>query len=559
MRRSLCLALLLIPTLSLAAVHRVPSQFVTIQAGIDACLEGDTVLVAAGTYSGVGNRDLEMGGANLVLLSEMGLESTVVDCEGEGRGFYFDAGLDSASLVDGFTVRRGRTMGNGGGLFCREASPTLRNIRIEHCRVFGYYWASGGGAYFQNSQSRLESVTFAADSVIVLAEEIEGGAAGGGLYASSSSLVMSDCRFESNDLCVVGHGGLNGHETRGAGLFLYDSEATITSSSFVGNKAGTSYAPGGSQGGGIYIALGSAQLAGLTLVGNQAELGAAIQCGSGTEVLLDSSIVSFNQVGEAVSTEVAVTCSTFWANGGSDDMHMGANGNFHADPLFCDLDGDDLRLDPASPCLPANNDCGVLIGARGPGCADTPVFLAGFTASPSPGSVDLSWRLGAEEPAAEFALQVEQDGTTWQVLWQQVGSDSYSAHDDNPSLASGGQVTYSLSGRLSGEDWQLLRTLTVELPPAGGARLLTPHPNPFNPATELTFVVPEPATVSLTIYDLVGHRVVRLINDEPYNGGRYAATWNGRGEAGRQMPSGVYFVRFVAGTKREEARLVLLK
>ena len=54
----LCAALLL-PAAARAATLNVPAQYPTIQAGVNAAVNGDTVLVADGTYSGPGNRDID--------------------------------------------------------------------------------------------------------------------------------------------------------------------------------------------------------------------------------------------------------------------------------------------------------------------------------------------------------------------------------------------------------------------------------------------------------------------------------------------------------------------
>ena len=77
-------------------VVRVPDDYETIQAGINVACEGDTVLVAPGTYTGQHNRDIDFLGKNLVLLSEGGPEVTIVDCQAtesdRHRGFFVHRG-----------------------------------------------------------------------------------------------------------------------------------------------------------------------------------------------------------------------------------------------------------------------------------------------------------------------------------------------------------------------------------------------------------------------------------------------------------------------------------
>lgn len=75
-----------------ATVHHVPSEYPTIQAGLNSAACGDTVLVASGTYH---EHDIVMANG-VQLLSEAGAESTIVDADGIGRVFYC-ASLDSAA------------------------------------------------------------------------------------------------------------------------------------------------------------------------------------------------------------------------------------------------------------------------------------------------------------------------------------------------------------------------------------------------------------------------------------------------------------------------------
>ena len=67
-------------------------------------------------------------------------------------------------------------------------------------------------------------------------------------------------------------------------------------------------------------------------------------------------------------------------------------------------------------------------------------------------------------------------------------------------------------------------------------------PNPFNPTTALNLALPVGGPVELSLYNMVGQRVVTLLN-RPLEAGHYSVLWNGRDETGQSVSAGVYLYR----------------
>jgi hypothetical protein len=110
-------------------------------------------------------------------------------------------------------------------------------------------------------------------------------------------------------------------------------------------------------------------------------------------------------------------------------------------------------------------------------------------------------------------------------------------------------------------DPTLFEGLPAAVPGTGPATrrfLETARPNPFNPRTEIAFVAPGGGRVRVGIYDLRGRRVRELV-DEDLAAGRHLRTWDGRDDAGRAMPSGVYLVRLRVGDVSEALKLTLAR
>ena len=110
--------------------------FCTIQQGIDAAYDGDTVLVLDGTCTGDGNRDLNFGGKAITMISENGPDNCIIDCQGTEvdphRGFYFHREEGSDSILSGLTIINGYAPPYpfswrpcGGAIYTGDSSPTI--------------------------------------------------------------------------------------------------------------------------------------------------------------------------------------------------------------------------------------------------------------------------------------------------------------------------------------------------------------------------------------------------------------------------------------------------
>jgi DNA-binding beta-propeller fold protein YncE len=84
------------------------------------------------------------------------------------------------------------------------------------------------------------------------------------------------------------------------------------------------------------------------------------------------------------------------------------------------------------------------------------------------------------------------------------------------------------------------------------------YPNPFNSATTIAFDQPEAGNVELTVYNILGQRVITL-TDQPLPVGHHAIRWDGRNSSGRALASGVYFYRLRTDDRSASKKLLLLK
>ena len=84
------------------------------------------------------------------------------------------------------------------------------------------------------------------------------------------------------------------------------------------------------------------------------------------------------------------------------------------------------------------------------------------------------------------------------------------------------------------------------------------YPNPFNPSTNISYLISNGEYVSINIFDVNGGKVREIFNDYR-SAGTYSIDWNGQNERGLQVSAGVYLYIIEAGKFRQTKKMILLK
>ena len=125
------------------------------------------------------------------------------------------------------------------------------------------------------------------------------------------------------------------------------------------------------------------------------------------------------------------------------------------------------------------------------------------------------------------------------------------------AVADGGTYIQIMEYSESSVKLSVERELTIITPE--DYKLSQNYPNPFNPTTTIQYTLPMRDKITVTIYNMLGQEVVRLMNNEEKPAGTYQLTWNGMDKNGAQVSSGMYFYSMRSPHMQKTMRMTFLK
>ena len=532
------------------------NPLVTIQTAIDASSDGDTVLVAAGSYCDT----INFVGKNIVVASHFIIEqnqalvdSTILgitydnyyngDCADFFDGIKFINGEDSSAVLTGFTITS--TFGRS-PIQCVDSSPTLSYLTVRD----NYTNDNGGGAiYLLNSNANLENL-------------------------------------------IIKDNSKGSHNYGGAGIFVENSFISIKNSLIANNFSSIPLHQQDTLTGGIVAINSILELYNNTFYGNSGEFyGGAIHFDTNSSGVITNSIFWENEGPEGITGAATITYSDI--QGGWE-----GTGNIDADPLFCKPDSGDYTLAENSPALGSGGG-GVNMGAFGVGCgiqvdwdfslSEPVIEVMGADDEWNPGDtitvemdfcnntdVAHNWYPGVTIES-DSSLTSLHNGHIWfyAMFADTCHTISFGVIADSSTI-SDTIVTFNVYPEalncqnmpeycIDGDTLTFEVAIVVQVASAEPEHFIPEiftlhqnHPNPFNPLTTLRYDLPEDAMVNITIYDMMG-RVVSNLASSQQNAGYKSVQWNATNNAGQPVSAGVYLYRIEAGDFRETKKMVLLK
>lgn len=348
---ALCLMFAVCVSALAQTTRRVPSNYLSIQAAIDAAANGDTVLVAPGTYV----ENINFNGKAVTVRSERGANDTAIDGNGAGSVVIFANGEGPSSRLTGFTIRNGTYSPWGGGIHVSGASPTItENIIVNSANSSAGIWVLGGSPLIRRNAISGNSAAGidlqGPGSAQVLDNVIAGNALGGIWMIDAGTPLVKGNIISENTASVGGGIGIINESSPsivqnlivgnsapfGGGGIIWSVPPGVPGPLLVNNTIADNDSPDG--GSGIHA---DGDDGGVRLINNVivAKPGqTAIHC-AGNGLNIDTPVLQFNNVYVQGAAAYGGICTNI----------TGTAGNISAAPVFAGSSSLDYRLTAGSP------------------------------------------------------------------------------------------------------------------------------------------------------------------------------------------------------------------
>ncbi len=544
----------------------IPADQPTIQQGIDASVNGDTVLVQPGTYLETINyngKNITVASLFLTTQDTTYISQTIIDGNQDGSVVTFESGEDTTAVLTGFSITNGNS-DDGGGIYIDDSSPT-----ISYNQILNNSSVKGGGIYCRNSNSTFYELSvndnistidqwdsggggfYGQSSLITIENSIfqnnTTAASGGGLYCMSSTVIMQDIEFVENSShyegyvsCDFGGGGMcfygsdvvmenitvlnNSSESNGGGVCLNISDV-VMKNVIISNNTTEFY------GGGIYFDLSNSIFHNVIIANNTADI-----IGGGLRVCFSELVLNNVNVVDNISIQ----------GGGIDFIATNSD---------------------ITNCILTNN-------------VPEEIYLSYDDYHPNILSISYTDIQGGEE-----GIEINDSGTVYWLegnidedpLFVGTGEHPFSLLEDSPCIDAGTPDTTGLNlppfdiigkPRIFGDridmgayEWQ---GTSIDQELSCAELVLLNFPNPFISSTTINFSVTQNSDfVSIEIFNIKGQKVRNLecVNsfDAKATESLYHIEWNGKDESGKHVNSGIYFYKLKSdGFESSVRKMVLL-
>lgn len=207
-----------------ATIINIPADYPTMQQGIDAGADGDTVLVKPGTYYENINFDLHnivLGSMFLTTGNPAYIAETIIDGGEAGSVVTFASGEDSTAMIIGFSITNGRA-NYGAGILCTYSSPTIIHNEIFENETLPGQNHGGGGINCLQSAAWITG-NFIHDNLVLTPDGVP--SMGGGINSENSALHILSNVVANNS---AGNGG---------GIAVQDTFSIIKNNHIYNNSA----------------------------------------------------------------------------------------------------------------------------------------------------------------------------------------------------------------------------------------------------------------------------------------------------------------------------------